>query len=122
MKGGRDDLAGLLARYVPHVRIRMRYLSAPDGRQDALLCPNVNGGFTIVVDPRPSPRDPTGISSATLEPSFVRWRIAHELGHVFFYDDSRPARRWTTWSPTEEEWADSFARHLLDPEGAHRVP
>ena len=111
------DLRHLLNRLVPNVTVRFEHLSAPSGRQDALLCPRAQGGFTIVVDPRPSPRDPPNERSANdmAEPHFLRWRIAHELGHTFFYDDDQPARRRISWNPAEEEWADLFATYFLTP-------
>jgi hypothetical protein len=47
----------------------------------------------------------------------LRFRVAHELGHTFFYrrQKGRGPRRLHRWSSREEEWCDEFARSLLVP-------
>lgn len=84
------------------------HLSAPEGREDALLVPLKTGGFEIVVDPRPSPLDRLlGDLPAML------FRVAHEAGHSHFFVPGEPPRRRTPWKPEEEDWCDSFAAALL---------
>jgi hypothetical protein len=92
------------------IELRVQHLAARDGRQDALLCPRAGGGFVIVVDPDLSPADRVAGRDA---PGAMDWRIAHELGHTFFYDRGRSPRRWSSWRPEEEDAADHFAALLL---------
>lgn len=100
--------------------VRVRPLAAREGRQDALLCPRRSGGFVVVVDPALAPADRArGLrSDAVLE-----WRLAHELGHTFFFTRDTPPMRWRAWSPEEEGHADRFASLVLSKLGkASRPP
>jgi hypothetical protein len=46
----------------------------------------------------------------------LRFRIAHELGHTFFYSRAgKEPRRGLFDSPAQEEFCDTFARELLVP-------
>jgi hypothetical protein len=44
-----------------------------------------------------------------------RFRIAHEIGHTYFFDrkPGRGPRRKQPWTHSEENWCDGFARELL---------
>lgn len=46
-----------------------------------------------------------------------RFRIAHEVGHIYFFDrrPGRGPRRKRPWTEGEEQWCDGFARSLLVP-------
>lgn len=90
---------------LPWVDVHLQRLSASVGGQDALLCPRAAGGFAIVVDPDTSPRDNGD--------GFIARRVAHELGHTYFYDEGLPRQRWCRWTPDEELWADAFAAILI---------
>lgn len=80
---------------------------------DALLIPRPDGQFSIVVDP--IPKTETSLSVDIIRHR-NRFRIAHEIGHSFFYDRSTsPPRRLTRPSAEEEEFCDEFASALLIP-------
>lgn len=95
---------------VGRISIRLQHLAASEGRQDALLCPRDGGGFVIVVDPDLSPKDRQAGRDLL---AALDWRIAHELGHTYFYDRGAPPQRWSSWSRDEEDAADFFAAALL---------
>jgi len=92
------------------VELRMQSLAARDGRQDALLCPRASGGFVIVVDPELSPADR---AAGRDWQNALDWRLAHELGHTYFYDRAAPPQRWCSWCTDEEDAADFFAAAFL---------
>jgi hypothetical protein len=104
-----ETLLDLVSQRLRWVEVRLEPLAAKVGRQDALTCPRADRGFVIVVDPDLSPRD--AAEGRTLRQAHD-WRLAHELGHTYFFSGS-PARRWVRWSPDEESQADGFASILL---------
>ena len=80
---------------------------------DALLVPQQNGTFSILVDPLPK-------NEVTLADDLARhrnrFRIAHEIGHSFFYDRRvPPPLRLFPCSDKEEAFCDEFASALLVP-------
>ena len=80
---------------------------------DALLIPRPDGHFSIVVDP--IPKTETRLSADIIRHR-NRFRIAHEIGHSFFYDRNfTPPRRLFPASTKEEEFCDEFASALLIP-------
>ena len=94
--------------------VRQRRLTKQGDGTDALLIPRANGSFTILVDPVPE---------ASTKPFWTtvrhrnRFRVAHELGHTFFYRRrplEQPSRRLPP-SQDEESFCDSFAAALLVP-------
>lgn len=104
-----QTLLELVSQRFRWVELRLEPLAAKFGRQDALTCPKADRGFVIVIDPDLSPRDAAEGRSPR---QVLDWRLAHELGHTYFFSGS-PARRWVRWSPDEEHQADSFASVLL---------
>jgi hypothetical protein len=94
-------------------------LRSSEGGCQAMLIPRKAGGFRVVVD--------AALTPASAGESVVRhrrrFRIAHELGHTFFYwrQHGRPRRAPATPSPKEEEFCDVFARALLAPSPAKRL-
>jgi hypothetical protein len=77
----------------------------------ALLVPRSGGAFEIFVDPTRG----SAMTTATLRHR-TRFRIAHEIGHSFFYDrDGSFPTRVTSPSLREEEFCDLFASALLVP-------
>ncbi len=85
---------------------------------EALLVPRVEGGFDILVDPVPTRGRAVHdeVARARLSRRRMRFRIAHEIGHSFFYDRRcRPARRLLGHSDAEEAFCDAFANALLVP-------
>jgi len=83
---------------------------------DALLVPQRDGTFSILVDPIPKHESRLADDLARHR---NRFRIAHEIGHSFFYDRSaRPALRMIPWSDEEEAFCDEFASALLVPRSA----
>lgn len=96
----------------------MTVLDAQRGGHEALLVPKVEGGFDILVDPRPRHGRAVHdeVAHQRLSRRRVRFRIAHEIGHSFFYDRRcRPARRLLNHSDAEERFCDAFASALLVP-------
>lgn len=94
----------------------MAELSADVGGQDALLIPTSVGSFRVVVDPRLSVRQywwASSTPSAALLTSVIAFRVAHEIGHTFFFAPGRPPRRRTPVTPEEEDFCDRFAAALL---------
>lgn len=94
------------------ISVRKRKLRAEGGGLEALLMPDLeNGSFVILYDPwSPEPE------TAEYHKQF---RIAHELGHTFFYDweGVTPRRSMPIESVLgnkyEEQFCDRFAEHLL---------
>lgn len=107
---GPGSLVDLVTSRLDWVELRIRRLAARAGRQDALLCPRATGGFVLVIDPDLSPAD---IRAGRDRQAALNWRVAHELGHTFFFTGRVP-KRWIKWSPDEETEADRFAGLLLD--------
>jgi len=98
-------------------QVQKRHLDADWGGVQALMAPAASG-FLFVVDPRPSPSCPSrslNVDAEVLERALFCRRLAHELGHVFFYDTGRPARRLLRHSEAEEKYCDAFAAALLLP-------
>ena len=91
-------------------RVQERGLSAAVGGLQAVLAPMLMGGFTIVVDPQPTPAE----TDSRCAPSAVRaTRIAHEIGHALFYERGRPPSRFSPARAEEEHFCDAFATALL---------
>jgi hypothetical protein len=90
------------------------------GTVQADLCPDIDSDrFHLRVDPEPA-NGWDGVAAAsreTIARHRLRFRVSHELGHVFFYKRSRGKgpRRAQRWSNREEQWCDEFARSLLVP-------
>src|SRR5260221_7349902 len=83
---------------------RTTELANNDGHHlpEALLIPTAGGTFTIVVR-----RDDY---QQRVNRQRSRFRIAHEIGHSFFYDRSlRPPKKLTDDSKNEERFCDKFA-------------
>jgi hypothetical protein len=107
------------------VEIRRASFGAAPGGTEAILLPRDDGGFTAAIDPVP----PGGWGSMPpgllrgVEEHRTRFRIAHELGHTFFYCRSagRPRRRESPGRSSEERFCDEFARALLVPPSAART-
>jgi hypothetical protein len=94
-------------------------LSASRGMQEALLVPLADDRFAISVDPTPCggwDSVASGLRS-DLRRHRMRFRIAHEIGHSFFY--ARAAgevpTRLVRGSHGQEDFCDEFARALLVP-------
>jgi hypothetical protein len=72
-------------------------------------------GFLFLSDRRLTPRQRSelgGESERRWQSEIVNSRLAHELGHIFFYDQSTPARRLAVPSSEEERFCDAFADAL----------
>lgn len=97
----------------------------PDrGGVEALIIPRPGGGFRIVVDPTPR-QGWQAVAEADrqrVRDCRMRFRIAHELAHSFFYrqdPDVEPVRA-RRQDAAEERFADRFAASLLLPPAAVR--
>jgi hypothetical protein len=112
----RQGLSPLLALGGFH--LRPGRLSARGGGIEAALAPLADGRFALTVDTEP--RGGWGSVSPELREELdrhrLRFRVAHEIGHSFFYDRSgtRP-RRVAPGSAEQERWCDRFASALLLP-------
>jgi hypothetical protein len=93
-------------------------LSDSGASYEALLIPKLNGNFEILVDPKvglTNNSDENGLLSAVKLRRF-RFRVAHEIGHSFFYDRTKkPPSRIFPLSKSEEHFCDQFASALLLP-------
>lgn len=98
-------------------RVVRRPLQATTGGLQALMGPVPDGGFLFTVDDRATPDELAALHAYGLfDPadSIFRWRLAHELGHVFFYGDRRPHERLPMRTTSgEETFCDLFALALL---------
>jgi uncharacterized protein DUF955 len=95
-------------------KFKYRVEELPPGghRGEAMMLALASGGFLITVNPQA----PTPIRDETTRRRRLRFRIAHEIGHSFFYDRSqRPARRVLPPSQREEDFCQQFASALLVP-------
>lgn len=91
-------------------RYKTMALETKVGGHEALLVPRVDGTFEILVDARGD------FADHRVRRRRLRFRVAHEIGHSFFYDRRyRPARRLLSGSEAEEAFCDAFASALLVP-------
>ena len=116
-----DPLADLTAICrAARVTVRESELGGARGGQEALLSPLDHDRFAIAVDPTPRGGwcGDGGRLQDDIRRQRVRFRIAHELGHTFFYwrDSGRP-RRHLFDSAAQERFCDVFAAALLMPPG-----
>jgi len=92
-------------------------ISGKGKKHEALLVPKPDGRFQILVDPltdRPM--------KERTRRHRMRFRIAHEIAHSFFYDRRHiPAQRDFHGSQKEEIFCDEFASALLVPRPAVKV-
>ena len=102
-------------------RVSEQLLWAHEGGLRASMGPSIHGGFSFVVDHRPAPDEAWMAadysSPAALSHALVNARLAHELGHVFFYGLEAPYRRLSEHTTDEERFCDLFASYLLLPHG-----
>jgi hypothetical protein len=111
------DLPGLCAAFAATPRVAE--LGAAQRRREALLIPLPENKFGIAVDPTPPGgwgRIPQSLRP-TLRRHRLRFRVAHELGHTFFYmrrESVAPKRRLFD-SEAQESFCDLFSRNLLAP-------
>lgn len=109
------DLSPLLS--VANCSLALADLHADRGGNEALLVPLPDGRFSVRVDPRP--RGGWG-SHRELRDEMtqqrLRFRVAHEIGHTFFYERAKSGlRRRLRGSAAEERFCDHFAAALLVP-------
>jgi hypothetical protein len=91
-------------------QVQERTLSAASGGLQAVLAPMLSGGFTIVIDPNPTPAESRSRSALSAVRST---RIAHEIGHALFYQRGRPPSRVSAPRLDEEHFCDAFAAALV---------
>lgn len=100
------------------VRVIARDLGSASGGAEAVLVPQPADRFHIWVDP--TPRGGWQVAPtlrATVLRHRLRFRVAHEIAHTFFYrrHGGEPDRLLRD-SPAQERFADEFARALLVPQ------
>jgi len=99
---------------------RIKFAKSQKDHQ-ALLVPTADGSFEIIVDPsiRREEGNKTDAIIPDIELHRLRFRIAHEIGHSFFYNRKvRPPKRLLDGSKEEELFCDHFASALLVPHSA----
>jgi hypothetical protein len=104
-------------------RVTERRLFAARGGGQALLSPSQRNRFDIWVDPEPPGgwQDLDRDLCADLRRHRKRFRIAHEIGHSFFFKRSGgEPRRLAPDSERQEDFANTFARALLVPRAVAR--
>ena len=99
--------------------IERRRLSAANGGLQACLQPSKAHEFSISVDDDPSPMEEweaiANPNRGDLRSALRNFRVAHELGHSFFYRQGLPPSRDDRPSDHEEDYCDRFAAALLVP-------
>jgi hypothetical protein len=96
-------------------------LKADEGGHEALMFPGADGLLHIRVDSRPKAGWATECAELRSETRRhrLRFRVAHEVAHSFFYRRTGDvARRQRRSSPGEERFCDLFASALLVPPAA----
>jgi hypothetical protein len=113
---GRLGLASLL--HLGRFDLQPQTLRARGGGVEAALAPRRDNRFAVLVDTEPERgwASVAGPLRTQLANHRLRFRVAHEIGHSFFYDRSqgRP-RRLALNSDDQERWCDRFASALLLP-------
>jgi hypothetical protein len=107
------------------IRLRRGDLRARDGGREALLLPIDGDAFEVVVDATPRGGWLHAASTRSrVERARERFRIAHEVGHTFFYlrGGPRPTRCFPPGGQAEEAFCDRFAEELLIPDKAITTP
>jgi hypothetical protein len=92
--------------------VQLQDLDAAVGGLQAAMAPSADG-FVFIADTRPDPAERPRADSGERTRNRVNYRLAHELGHVFFYDQATPARRLARRSEQEEAFCDAFAVDLV---------
>jgi hypothetical protein len=92
------------------ITVVTKELAASEGGLEALLMPMFNGGFRILIDPEPSPKNN--------REDIRRFRIGHEIGHTLFYDwQQSPLKNllkaWVN-DPRLERFCDEFSDALIE--------
>jgi hypothetical protein len=108
--------------HAANARIEHADLDANHSGLQGLLAPRA-GGFDIYVDPSVDldVHDPDRAVGQDLQRHRTRFRVAHELAHIFFYDrDGDPPTRLLDDTCRQEEFCDRFAAALLVPDAAVR--
>lgn len=108
------------------VILREGLLSGERGGLEALLTPLENDQFAVMIDstPRGGWRNIESSMRDDLRRHRLRFRVAHELAHTFFFwrHGGRP-RRHLPNSTGQERFCDAFSRALLvPPDAVARMP
>ena len=100
------------------VRVASRALTVGRNRHTAMLVPT-EAGFTALVDCELWDR----AASAEAARKHLRFVLAHELAHTFFYRPGTPPSRTSAPDDAEERFCNGFATFLLVPsDAASRAP
>jgi hypothetical protein len=104
-----------LKRACAIARINVRRGRIKNPEIQTLLTPIKDGSFDLIVDLQEDPKR-TKWGDIITERRRTRFRISHEIGHLWFYDyKSVPYGRFFTVNEEEERFCDRFASHLLVP-------
>jgi hypothetical protein len=108
----RDDEAVAIreACQAARITVRRHALEVARDRHTAMLVPT-DEGFTALVDSKLWDRASSGEAARR----HLRFVLAHELGHTFFYRSGSPPSRTVAPSGAEERFCDAFATFLLVP-------
>lgn len=93
-----------------NIEVASSRLQVGERRHRAMLVP-VRGGFRAVIDPdlmRAAKRD-------ARSRRILRFALAHEIGHTFFYESGKPPTRERPADAAEEHFCHRFASSLLMP-------
>jgi hypothetical protein len=85
-------------------------LRADSGGVEACTLPCPDVGFRFLIDPRPRSGG-EGSSPADMSRA-AEFRLAHEIGHTFFYRPGAPPTRAAPPTKAEERFCDAFATAL----------
>lgn len=101
--------------------LRERRLGGARGGLEAVLAPAARDRFEIYIDPEPPggwARIPPHLK-VSLQRQRLRFRVAHEIAHSFFYErNGAVPRRRLAGSEQQEEFCDRFAAEFLLPRDA----
>lgn len=126
---GDIDILGLAT--IRGCRVSFKDLRADEGGSQALLVPLIIGGFSILVDNKPTTEQEWERlalpEQEPLEKALVKYRVAHEIGHTLFFKPGAPPQRIVPNNrlmpnKAEETFCNEFAAALLvSPERAIEV-
>jgi hypothetical protein len=93
--------------------IEMMDFDAALGGLQAVLLPVYTGGFRLIIDPNVTPEQK---QAGLAKHEVIRWRIAHEYAHTFFFGLTKVSTQRIPSSLPQELFCDAFASAITNVE------